>query len=165
MTADEFRTLCSRREGTSLDFKERFYQNSDAGSAELAKDVMSIANGLGLQACGHILFGVREESDGTGTIIGCELETWVADANLQQKVRAHLNRVPKFGLCILTIGDFRVAAIEIRPGGRPFFALRDKGNLRRHHAFVRVGSSTDIASPDEILEWARQDESLGLRAL
>jgi hypothetical protein len=165
MIADEFRTLCSRREGTFLDFKERFYENSDAGTAELAKDVMSIANGLGLQACGHILFGVREEPDGTGTIVGCELDAWVADANLQQKVRSCLNRVPQFGLSILTVEDLRVAAIEIHPGGRPFFALRDKGRLRRHHAFIRIGSSTDIASPDEILDWARQDESLGLRAL
>jgi hypothetical protein len=148
MTPDEFKTLCSRREGAFLDFKECFYENSDSGNAELAKDIMSIGNGLGLQASGHLLFGVREESDGTGLIVGCELEDWVTDANLQQKVRSILNRVPRFS-----------------PGGRPFFALRDRSSLRRHQALVRVGSSSDVASPDEILDWARQDEALGVRAL
>ena len=36
LTEDAFRTLCARREGPALDFKQRFYSNSDEGNAELA---------------------------------------------------------------------------------------------------------------------------------
>lgn len=162
---DDFRMLCARREGQQLDFKERFYENNDKGTAELAKDVMAIANALPIGASGHILFGVREAGNHTGEICGCEIASWITDSNLQQKVRGCLNRNPTFSLFALSLNDVRVLALEITAGGRPFYPLHDKGALRRHVAMVRVGSGTDLASPDNILDWARQDDTLGIRTL
>ena len=161
----DFRMLCARREGQHLDFKEKFYESSDNGNAELAKDIMAIANTLPLGATGHILFGVREMSDGTGEICGCSIAPWITDSNLQQKVRGSLNRIPSFSLHALKVDGFDVLAVKITSGGRPFYPLRDKGGLRRHVALVRIGSATEVASPDEILEWARLDDTLGIRTL
>lgn len=165
VNSDDFRNLCARREGPQLDFKESFYENSDVGNAEFAKDIMAIANALTMGTTGHILVGVRETSDKTGEVIGCTLANWVTDANLHQKARSFLNRLPPFSLHTLEVDGFTVAAITIEAGQRPFFPLRDKGPLRRNIAVVRLGSSTDVASPDEIIGWAKQDENIGARKL
>src|SRR5208282_4996621 len=107
----------------------------------------------------YILIGVTEEpSSKTGVLSGFQPAPWITNANLQQKVRPHLNRLPKFSWALLEVDGMSVGVIEIRHGGRPFFALHDKHNLRRHIALVRPGSTTDIASPDEIVQWYVEDE-------
>lgn len=167
MNDAEIRSLVARRESTALDFKELMYPNNDAGTAELAKDIVAMANLLPRYASerAHILIGVRELPDGTGEIVGFNPESWVNDAALQQKVRSQLNRSPTFSWATLTVDGLTIGVLEISSGPRPFFALRDKASLKRHHALIRVGSSTDIASPDQIVEWATQDTGISVRLL
>lgn len=167
ITEEHFRELCARREGPALDFKEAFYPNSDAGSVEMAKDVIAMANLLPQHSisAAHILVGVRENSDGYGDIVGFSHEPWMIDSNLQQKVKSLLNRTPSFSFTLLQVDGVSVAALTILPGRRPYYALRDKGTLRRNAALIRVGSSTDVASPDEIIEWGSQDSLLRVRHL
>jgi len=161
------RSLVARAESPTLDFKKVFYSNDDAGTSEFAKDLTAIANALRATSTerGYILFGVSERSDGSGEIVGLQNERWITDANLHQKVSSLLNRCPDFSWRCVELDGIRVGVIEIVPGGRPFFPLRDKGTLRRHVSLIRVGSSTDIASPDQILEWARDDQRDAAQAL
>lgn len=157
---DLVRQLASRREGTTLDFKENFHANSADGSAELAKDLMAIANSLRRDdEYGYILIGVAEDpAYRTGIIKGFTLEEWITDSNLHQKVSGLLNRVPNFSWSQVNVDGRMVGVIEIRPGGRPYFPLKDINKLKRYLAHHRIGSATDFASPDEIVRWAREDD-------
>ena len=66
VTADMVRELASRGEGPTLDYKRDDYDWPDTArsNAELAKDVMTVANGLqrGSEP-GYILIGVNDNGD------------------------------------------------------------------------------------------------------
>jgi hypothetical protein len=162
MTIDQdlIRALLARREGTRLDFKETHYENANSGNAELAKDLSAMANAMPRSASSaYILIGVREKADGTGELIGVAPNSHFDDATLHEKVRHILNRTPDFSYDSAEVDGQSVGVFEIRSGGRPFYPVRDNAVLRRNCAVVRDGSSTDIASPDQILEWASEDDS------
>jgi hypothetical protein len=92
LDSDQFRVLASQRETTTLDFKQSFYENSAKGTGELAKDIIAMANLLHADSApAYVLIGVREESDGSATIVGFTHEQWMTDGNLQQKVLGQLN--------------------------------------------------------------------------
>jgi len=52
VSEDEVRQLAARVEDQKLDFKETFYGPND--NAEMAKDIMAIANNLGRDEVGYI---------------------------------------------------------------------------------------------------------------
>ncbi|MFY0563822.1 helix-turn-helix domain-containing protein [Archangium lansingense] len=163
---DLIRQLVSRRESPILDFKEKFYENSPDGTAELAKDLMAMANSLHDGEQGYLLFGVAEDPvEHFGIIKGFEPQQWMTDSNLQQKVRLLLNRVPVFLWSQINVDGCMIGVIEVRSGGRPFYPLRDGKKLQRHVALHRVGSSTDVASPDEIVGWSRSGDDRRATAL
>jgi len=166
MDKDLLRALLARVEGPTLDFKASFYENTDAGSAELAKDLMAMANALPIGSAerAYLLFGVREASAGAEPV-GIQVPSWVSDSNLHQKVSTLLNRCPTFLWQVTQLDDQPIGVIAITAGGRPFFPLRDRGVLRRHVPLVRAGSSTDVASPDQVVAWAREDEGGLVRRL
>lgn len=162
MDEDTLRALLAMSEGETLDFKERGYPAGDAGNAELAKDIMAMANRLGHGERGRILLGVREASDGTGEVIG--LSDSVDDARLQEAVKHRITPAPTFLYSEVITEEGRCGIVEIAGvGKRPYFALRDAGVLRRNTALVRRGSSTDVASPVEIIEWHNADNPRAAR--
>jgi hypothetical protein len=162
ISPDKVRELCSRREGTSLDFKLDTYDWPNDGNNELSKDLMAMANCLARDAPpAYILIGVKELPDGTGEIVGVPAGSHLNDASLQQKV-ADLNRRPVFSYSPVDVDGRSVGVFEIRPGQRPYYALREKGarhKLQRFAPLYRSGSSTDLASPDMVIEWAREDNA------
>jgi hypothetical protein len=76
-----------------------------------------------------------------------------------------LNRCPAFLWQTAELDGRPIGVIAISGGGRPYFPLRDKGVLKRHVPLVRVGSSTDIASPDQVVAWAEEDHGGLVRRL
>lgn len=164
ITADDIRELAARKESASLDFKEVDYDWSPTAkkksNSELAKDLMAFANSLQANSGpGYILIGVQDD----GTIVGVPPVSHQDDAALHQKVQGLLNKTPHFSYVPVEVDGVSVGAYEIRPGGRPYFPLKDSGSIRRHVALHRNGSSTDLASPTMILEWAREDDPDGHR--
>ncbi len=166
MDADRIRELAARRERGRLDFKKEQYPRDKSGAAELAKDVMAMANALRSgDEPAHILVGVVEvKPEKTGLIVGIPAEDCEDDAHIQQRIGSLLNRVPSVSFEAVQVDGLLVGVYTIYPGRRPFFPLRDSGDgprdkktLIHHVAFVRRGSSTDIASPEEIIEWHRED--------
>jgi len=114
---------------------------------------------LGRDEVGYILFGVEEDKiDKTGLIKGLTVPNWATDSNLQQKVRLHLNKTPSFSWSTLLVDNLQVGVIEIRGGGRPFYPLKDGKHLQRHVAQRRVGSQTEPASPQDIIDWFKADD-------
>lgn len=165
ISVETIRELLARNEGPALDFKATHYPGTNSGNAEMAKDVMAISNGLSPHASlGHILIGVNENSDKTGFVVGVDPNSHLDDASMQQKVKAILNRTPKFSYSSIEIDGLSVGVFEILPGGRPYYPLKDyppnaHGNkLNRFVALVRLGTSTDAASPDQIRSWIREDD-------
>jgi hypothetical protein len=159
--ADKIRELASHREGPSLDFKRDPYPVSRDGNIELAKDLIAMANLLSPAADpAYILIGVDEEyRGGPGKIVGIPSGIHPQDADLHQKVRSYLNRTPNFTYAPQDVDGYAIGVIEVRPGGRPFFAIREQGaqNLPRYGPLIRVGTSTDLASPQDVVSWARED--------
>lgn len=163
LDTEGLRALLASREGTRLDFKAMDYDWAKGKDAkvEMVKDVMAMANALSPgDAHAYILIGVDEKPDDrTGVVVGVHPAAHVGDADLHQKVAHALNRTPDFTYSVMEIDAKSVGIYEIRWARRPFFPIRDQGDrnkLHRRVALVRDGSSTDVASPDEIGVWARQ---------
>lgn len=158
ISPEKVRELAARGEGATLDFKVADYDWSrkNAANAELAKDLMAMANVLRPNSPpAYILVGVKND----GTIVGVPAASHLDDAVLHQKVRNLLNQTPLFSYGPVDVDGMSVGVFEIRGGGRPYFSLVDAApSLRRHAALYRNGSSTDEASPTMILEWAREDD-------
>ncbi len=162
ITANIVLELISRHEGPILDFKVTQYNWNNEGNLELAKDLMAIANGLSLVSPpGYILIGVDINPDQTGRLVGVEPTAHLDDANMHQKVKSILNRPPSFLYAPIEIDRLSIGVFEIFPGGRPYYPLKNRGNrnkLTRFEARIRIGSSTDVASPEQIQSWLREDE-------
>lgn len=164
ITADKVRELAARGESATLDFKEQMYDftNRTHANAELAKDLMAMANSIRANSePAYILIGVKDD----GSIVGVPASSHPDDAVLHQKVAGLLDRTPTFAYAPIEVDGCSVGVFEIRGGGRPYFPLKDQGNaggggfaLRRHVALYRNGSSSDLASPRMILDWAREDD-------
>lgn len=163
MTPELIAELLARRESPTLDFKRDQYDWDEDGNLELAKDIMAIANGLAPgAACGYIIIGVDTAPDQTGRVVGVEPTVHLDDAVMHQKINHVLNRCPQFQYAPVESEGRSIGVFEIRPGGRPFYPLKTAGKrhkLTRFEARVRVGSSTDVASPEQIQAWAREDDA------
>jgi hypothetical protein len=165
VTADQIRELLTHVEGTKLDFKARGYDWNNDGNFELAKDLMAMANVLSVGAePSHLLVGVAEGKDHSGTLVGVAVDSHPDDADVHQRVSGLLNRVPNFSYQPIEIDGLSIGVYEIRAGGRPFYPIRDRGSthrLVRRLPLFRDGSSTDAATPDQVLGWGREDDPVG----
>jgi predicted HTH transcriptional regulator len=126
ITPDLVCALAARRESSHLDFKAQQYDWAREGNHEFAKDLMAIGNSLMVHSQpGYILIGVKEsQDDRTGIIEGISLEKHLDDGIMQEKVKGLVNRVPKFSYSVVNVDEKLVGVIAIRPGARPFYALR-----------------------------------------
>lgn len=164
--SDQVRELAAHGEHSRLDFKRAMYDwTLPSTNAELAKDLMAIANELSLGGeSGHILIGVDDD----GTLTGVPSTQHLDDAHLHQKVQHLLNETPLFTYSVVDVDGLSIGVFEIRPGRRPYFPLKDSSNvLRRRVPLHRNGTATDVASPLMVIEWSKQDdpESNRLRKL
>jgi len=155
ISAEKIRELAARGERQTLDYKRDDYAwGNAAANAELAKDIMNMVNAFGPTAePAYILLGVDDD----GTIVGLATPHQ-DDADLHQRVDALLIRRPRFTYGAVEVDGLSVGVYEIRPGGRPMYPRRDSGTLRKDVALVRNGTSSVVATPDEIQGWAREDD-------
>ena len=165
-TENTIRLLLTEREGTRLDYKGEDYDWPAHGRFELAKDLMAIANSLTPHGPnGYILVGVEEDPvDATGVVVGVDPTSHQDDADIHQRVGSLLNRSPDFSYAPFELDGDSVGVYEIRWSPRPFYPPRDRGNiLKRREARYRDGSATEVASPDHIVAWFKQDEETPLQ--
>lgn len=145
-----FENLLYQEEGPALEFKEEQYpfDNADIGmKAELLKDILALANSWRLTAA-YILIGVREIKGGRSEVIG--VENHLDDANLHQFVNGKTQRLVEFSYLPLNIEGREVGVIQVPIQERPLFLTRRIAGLAKNQVFVRDGSSTRVATPDEI---------------
>ena len=90
-----------------------------------------------------------EEIKGSrGKVVG--VSSKLDDATLQQFVNSKTQRPVEFSYQSFYIEGVDVGIIEVPVQERPIYLNRDFGKLEKDKVYLRRGSSTDIATPDEI---------------
>jgi len=142
-------------EGTTLDCKAAQYALADATpeqKSEIIKDLLAFANAF-RRADAFILLGVREVKGDRNTILG--VAAHLEDAHLQQLVNEKTNRLLEFSYHALEIEGKQIGVLRIPQQARPTYLLQKYGKIAARTVYVRHGSSTAIATPEEIIAMAR----------
>ena len=137
-------------ESTTLDFKQRqypFVKASNEQKSELLKDILAFANAW-RRSDAFILIGVKEITGGKSQV--CGIEDHLDEASLQQFVNQKANRPIEFSYQAIEYDDKQIGVIQIPLQERPFYLLHKYGKLDKEKVYIRRGSSTAIAMPDEI---------------
>lgn len=145
-----FEDLLYEEEGTTLDFKREqyvFVSGNDYQKSELLKDILAFANAW-RRSDAYILIGVEEVKGGRSKPLG--IETELDDAQLQQFVNSKTQKPIDFDYRTFLVDGLKIGVIRIPLQPRPYYLEKDYGKLRRHIVYIRRGSSTDEASPEEI---------------
>jgi hypothetical protein len=158
--------LLFEAESAELDFKREQYVfegADDRGKSELLKDILAFANAW-RRTDAYILIGVQEVKEGESSVVG--IEKHIDDATLQQFVNAKTNRPVLFSYTPTSFRSKQIGVIHIPVQDRPVFIMRDYGRLNKNVVYLRRGSSTDEARPDEIARMGQAfGESLTLKPL
>jgi hypothetical protein len=147
---DTIEALLWEDESATLDFKQTQYPFATANDdqkSEIIKDVLAFANAFRRDDA-YVLLGVQEQPGGRATILG--VTNHLDDASLQQLVNTKTNRPVEFSYHALTIDGQQIGAIRIPRQQRPTYLRKPYGKLQSQAVYVRHGSSTSIASPEEI---------------
>jgi hypothetical protein len=142
--------LLFEEEGTELDFKRDQYPFDGADErqkSELLKDILAFANAW-RRSDAYILIGVQEVKGDPSTVFG--VSGHLDDAKLQQFVNSKTNRPIEVSYTPVSYRSAQIGIIHLPVQERPTFLTKDYGALRRDTVYIRRGSSTDIARPDEI---------------
>lgn len=140
-------TLLDRGEGNSIDFKLQQYDFEDADDvrkSELLKDLLAFANAW-RDTTAYILIGVR---DGAQELVGLDRD--IDESRLQQFVSGKLNRPLHFVFRTIELDGKKFGLYEIPVQDRPVYSRKTYGNVKAETVYVRRGSATAVANPDEI---------------
>jgi hypothetical protein len=149
--------LLFEEEGTTLDFKRDQYPFDHANEiqkSELLKDIIAFANSW-RRSDAYILIGV-EEVKGSKSIVKGVLHH-LDDAHIQQFINTKTQKPIHFSYHATTFEGKDIGVIHIPIQERPIYLKANYGSLKKDAVYIRRGSSTDIASPDEIAKMGRAD--------
>ncbi|HEY4129425.1 MAG TPA: ATP-binding protein [Gemmatimonadaceae bacterium] len=156
MDATRLNALLYESEGTTLDFKReqyRFVRGTDDDKAELLKDLLAFANSWRREDA-YILVGVLEAT-GHAEVVG--VSEHPDDAQLQQFVNSKTSRPLLFSYEIVDHSGLKVGVYRIPQQDRPIYLKRDFAALKRNLVYLRRGSSTAIADPNEVAQMGAAD--------
>lgn len=152
--------LCLQGESNCVDYKRAqyaFIHAEDEKKAELLKDVLCFANAFRKEPA-YILIGVVEEASGLGKICGIQDDEVIGDSKLQEFINSKTNKpIPFSAYPIRTTSGKLLQVIEIDRclGTRPYYLKKDYNWLHHNEVWTRTGTSSHIASPDEIAEMGK----------
>ncbi len=139
-----------------MDFKKaqyKFRSATDFEKSELLKDILAMAMANAWSAEDrYIVIGIEEGKTKPNIYHG--IKEHIDDSRVQQFVNAKTSRVYLFEWRSCTYKGKDYAVIRISVQERPVFLLKDFGKLKANNVYVRRGTSTAIANPDEIKEMA-----------
>ena len=137
-------------EDVSLDFKRDQYPFEDADNevkSELLKDILAFVNAF-RRTDAYILIGVEEGRGGRSRVVG--VQKHLEDANLQQFVNSKTQIPLTFSYLELTHDQLPIGVIHIPLQERPIYLTKKFGKVEKETVYIRRGSSTGIAKPEEI---------------
>jgi len=150
--------LLEKDECDTLDFKCDQYKFENASiedKSELLKDILAFAN-ADRKTDAYILIGVREVKGGRSIPIGISQD--IDDANLQQFVNKKVQKPVIFSYNTVMYKKMKLGLIHIPIQDRLIYLMKDYGKLGKNIVYIRRGTSTDIAFPNEIIEMNRSDD-------
>ena len=150
MDKDLMEQLLNEAESETLDFKRDQYPfngATDEQKSELLKDILIFANSW-KRTDAYILVGVEEVKGGRSKPVG--VTSHLDDANLQQFVNSKTQRQVAFSYKAFPFEGVQIGVIRIPVQDRPVYLTKDFGKLKKNIVYVRRGSSTVEADPDEI---------------
>lgn len=151
MKAELIETLLRMNESEMLDFKSQQYPfvgASDDEKSELLKDILAFANAWKTSDA-YILIGIEEAPGGRATVQG--ITEHFDDADLQQFVNSKTNATVNFSYLAVTVVERSVGVIRIKKKQRrPVYLTKKYGRLKQGIVYIRLGSSTGQAKPEEI---------------
>ncbi|MDE2686335.1 MAG: ATP-binding protein [Chloroflexota bacterium] len=148
-------TLLYMDEGPTLDFKReqyRFYGATKDHKSELLKDILAFVNTSRYRTA-YILLGVEEVRGEPNKIVGINLH--LEDADLHQFVNSKTNRAAEFTYFPFVVGSKHIGVLRIPIQLRPVYVEKRFGKVDANKVYIRDGSSTRPASPDEIVAMGR----------
>ena len=143
-------SLLNEAESSSLDFKRDQYAfalATDIEKSELLKDVLAFANAW-RRTDAYILIGVEEILGGRSKPVG--VTQHLDDAALQQFVNSKTNRAVELKYEFVAVDHVQLGVILIPLQERPIVLQKDFGRLNKNAVYIRRGSSTAVADPDEV---------------
>ena len=147
--------LLREDEGTTLDFKREQYPFVGATKdekSELLKDVLAFANAF-RRTDAYILVGVEERRGMRSEVVG--VEPHLDDASLQQFVNSRTQRAVTFSYHEVIHDNRSIGVLHIPLQERPIYARANYGKVQKDAVYLRRGSSTGTATPEEIVLMAR----------
>ncbi len=152
-TNDQVEAMLHAGESATLDYKSQQYKfigATDKEKSQLLKDVLAMAN-AGKDVDAHLLIGVKENPGSRAIIVGISVSDHIDDSRLQQFVNGKTNVPVDFAYHALEIDGQSIAVITIaRAQRRPIYIDKAFGDVDEMKVYVRRGSSTAVATPDEI---------------
>jgi hypothetical protein len=150
MNSELMEELLNENESSTLDFKRDQYvfeKATEEEKSELLKDVLAFANAW-RRTDAYILIGVEESKVGRSAVHGTTIH--LDDASVQQFVNSKTNRPVTFSYQIFPFEGVQVGLLHIPLQDRPIYLKKDFGRLKQHQVYLRRGSSTAVAEPDEV---------------
>lgn len=160
ISEEQFNILCFQGESNCVDYKRAQYAfqgADDAQKAELLKDILCFANAF-RRSSAYILIGVDEDASGLGVIHGIDNNEVIDDAQLQQFINSKTNnRIPflAYPLRMNSGKILQVIEIDACVRGRPFYLKKDYSKLHCKDVWIRTGTSSHIATPEEVAAMGR----------
>ena len=150
-------SLLNQDEGPTLDFKGKQYQFEKSGTPQvteelrshLVKDLLAFAN-THRDSSAFIVIGVEEVKGARSRIIG--VAEHLIDDDLHDFMNKLTNRPVQFSYSPHHVEGVEIGMIEIPTQARLFYLTNPYGRLQANAVYVRDGSATRIATPDEIVE-------------
>lgn len=149
---DLINTLLYEEESTTLDFKSeqyRFIKANDHEKAELLKDIIAFSNSW-RRSDAYILIGIREVKGDKAVVEG--ITEHLDDAQIQEFIQYKVNKPIRFSYATVDVEGKKVGVISIPVQDRPFYLKKDFASLKANTVYLRRGSSTAVALPEEIAQ-------------
>jgi hypothetical protein len=147
-----FENLLNECESDSLDFKQeqyRFIEATENEKSEILKDIIAFANAW-RKTDAYILIGIREIKGGRSHVVGISQQ--LDDASLQQFVNSKVQKPISFSYIPFNYEEKQIGIIQIPIQERPFYLRQKYGRVKPQTVYLRRGSSTAEAEPDEIAD-------------
>ncbi len=157
ITENLIESLLHESEGPALDFKRQQYPfelASDDEKSELLKDILAFANAF-RRTDAFILIGVEEVKGGRSIVTG--VARHLNDASLQQFIGSKTERQVVFSYEAKVHDGLPIGILHIPIQKRPVYTKVNYGKIKKGEVYLRRGSSTGKATPDEIAQMGRDD--------
>jgi hypothetical protein len=163
MTPPNIATLLNMTESGVLDFKSAQYRfwhpATDNEKGELLKDIIAFANSF--KTCdAFIVVGVSEKNQRKDQVVG--VVQHLNDNDVQQFVNSKTNRRINYLVHSTIVEGKEIDIIQIdQHQERPIYLKKNFGNVKAKEVWIRAGSSSEIAGPDQIADMAKADLKAG----